>query len=176
MGAEERARTLGLPRPGIDDSWDVEEKLAALWRAARLGPTVERLRRQILQGGARSIEPGRYRALDAIAGHGPCPVRELTIVMDIEPSTVTRATSRLETAGWVAKRRGEKDQREVLIELTDAGAELHAYFTDRAYETYEEIFSVFSQDERVLLADLLERMLKSTEHTLAPNYIPRQDL
>ncbi|MCP5027582.1 MAG: MarR family transcriptional regulator [Actinomycetia bacterium] len=153
-----------------------EIKLAELWRAARLGPTVERLRRHILQGGEQSIEPGQFRALDAIATHGPCPVRELAIVMDVEPSTVTRATSRLEATSLVAKRRGEQDQREVLIELTETGAELHRYFVDRAFDTYQDIFSVFSPEEHVLLADLLERMLKSTEHTLAPNYVPDQDL
>ncbi|GEM_PF-1449060 len=172
---DDRQRTLALPHGGVGESWEIEEKVAALWRAARLGPTVERLRRHILQGGERSIEPGQFRALDAVAGHGPCPVRELAIVMDVEPSTVTRATGRLETAGWVAKRKGDHDAREVLIELTPAGAEFHAYFVDRAYETYEEIFQVFTPEEHVLLADLLERMLKSTEHTLAPHYTPEQD-
>lgn len=167
-----RPRTLAVPAAGIDEAWELEEKLGALFRAVRLGPTVERLRRHILQGGERSIEPGQFRALDAVAAHGPCPVRELAIVMDIEPSTVTRATSRLETAGWVAKRRGELDQREVLIELTPAGLELHQFFVDRAFETYREIFQVFSPDEHVLLADLLERMLKATEHALAPHYDP----
>lgn len=174
-GPEERPRTLSLPPGGVSESWDVEEKLAALWRAARLGPTVERLRRHILQGGERSIEPGQFRALDAVAAHGPCPVRELAIVMDVEPSTVTRATARLETAGWIEKRRGEHDQREVLIDLTPKGADLHGYFVERAFETYQDIFSVFSNDEHVLLADLLERMLKATDHALAPAYVPDEE-
>jgi DNA-binding MarR family transcriptional regulator len=161
-----RPRALAMPLDGPDESWDVEEKLGSLWRAARLGPTVERLRRHILQGGERTIEPGQFRTLDAIAAHGPCPVRELAIVIGVEPSTVTRATRRLEDAGWIEKRRSQHDQREVLLDLTPAGAELHAYFVARAQGTYNEIFTVFSQDEHVLLADLLERMLKSTEHVL----------
>jgi DNA-binding MarR family transcriptional regulator len=170
-----RPRTLALPSGAIGDEWDVEEKLAGLWRAARLGPTVERLRRHILQGGDRSIEPGQFRALDAIAAHGPCPVRELAVTMDVEPSTATRATARLEDAGLIVKTRGKRDQREVLIELSDAGSELHSYFVERAFETYEEIFSVFTQDEHLLLADLLERMLKSTEQALAPHSDPESD-
>ena len=160
-------RTLSVPLDGIDEKWAIDERLAALWRAARLGPTVERLRRHILQGGPTSIEAGQFRALDAVAAHGPCAVRELAVVMGLEPSTVTRAVSRLEANGLVRKHRSERDLREVLVELTDEGVELHQQFVDRAYEIYEEIFAAFSEGERVQLAGYLERMLKATDAALA---------
>lgn len=160
-------RTLAVAIDGIDERWDVDDRLAALWRAARLGPTVERLRRHVLQGGEQSIEAGQFRTLDAVAGNGPCAVRELAVVMGLEPSSVTRATTRLESNGLIAKRRAEHDQREVHIEMTPEGVRLHQYFVDRAYDFYEEIFAVFSGDERIVLADLLERMLKSTDVALA---------
>lgn len=163
-GAQQR-RTLAIA--GAEEHWDVDDRLAALWRAARLGPTVERLRRHVLHGEARSIEAGQFRALDTVAAHGPCAVRELAVTMGLEPSSVTRATTRLESAGLIAKRRAEHDQREVLVELTDKGAAVHQYFVDRAYSIYEEIFAVFSTDERILLTELLERMLKSTDLALA---------
>ncbi|MDE0319099.1 MAG: MarR family transcriptional regulator [Acidimicrobiaceae bacterium] len=172
-------RTLGLPRvrdaqqswapesADWGDEWDLDHKVAALWRAARLGPTVERLRRHVLGGGSQSIEPGQFRALDAVAGHGPVSIRALADIMDVEPSTVTRAVVRLETDGLVSKRRADRDHREVLVELTDLGAARHQYFVDRAYRIYEEIFTVFDTSERALLADLLERMLVSTDAALA---------
>lgn len=172
-------RTLGLPRvdatpqagpaPRRDwsDDWDLDHKVAALWRAARLGPTVERLRRHVLGGGSQSIEPGQFRALDAVAGHGPATIGALSETMDVEPSTVTRAVARLETEGLVFKRRSERDHREVLVELTDLGSARHQYFVDRAYRIYEEIFTVFDTAEREALADLLERMLVSTDAALA---------
>lgn len=166
-GSGSGRRALALTIDDIDNQqWDIDEKLAALWRAARLGPTVERLRRHVLQAGDRSIESGQFRALDAIAAHGPCPVRELAAVIGVEPSTVTRATARLEASGLIKKSRATADQRQVMLELTDEGARRHRYFVDRAYETYEEIFARFSPEERALLADLLERMLKSTEAVL----------
>lgn len=171
-------RTLGLPRVRAaqqsstawhewSGEWDLDHKVAALWRAARLGPTVERLRRHVLGGGSQSIEPGQFRALDAVAGHGPVSIRTLADIMDVEPSTVTRAVVRLETDGLVFKRRAERDHREVLVELTDLGAARHQYFVDRAYRIYEEIFTVFDMSEREVLADLLERMLVSTDAALA---------
>lgn len=164
---EDPPRALSVPLDAIDERWDVEERLGALWRAARLGPTVERLRRHILNGGERSIEAGQFRALDAVAAHGPCAVRELAVVMDLEPSSVTRALARLEADGWIEKNRSAQDQREVLVGLTDAGREHHRFFVDRAFEVYQEIFVVFSGQERIVLADLLERMLKSTEAVLS---------
>ncbi|MGI9597668.1 MAG: MarR family winged helix-turn-helix transcriptional regulator, partial [Acidimicrobiales bacterium] len=107
------------------------------------------------------------RALDSVAAHGPCAVRELAVVMGLDPSSVTRALAKLETSGLVRKRRGDHDQREVLVELTERGVEEHQYFVDRAYEIYEDIFVVFSPQERIVLADLLERMLKSSDAALA---------
>ena len=172
-------RTLGLPRvrdarrhsdptsADWGDDWDLDHKVAALWRAARLGPTVERLRRHVLGGGSQSIEPGQFRALDAVASNGPATIRTLADIMDVEPSTVTRAVTRLETDGLVYKQRAERDHREVLVELTDLGAARHQYFVDRAYRIYEEIFTVFDTGEREVLADLLERMLVSTDAALA---------
>ena len=167
MMSEETPRALNVPLESIDERWDVEERLGTLWRAARLGPTVERLRRHILQGGEQTIDAGQFRTLDSVAAHGPCAVRELAVVMGLEPSSVTRAVARLETEGWVEKNRSPNDQREVLVGLTPAGRELHRFFVDRAFSVYQEIFVVFSGQERIVLADLLERMLKSTEAVLS---------
>ncbi len=161
-----RKRTLTIELDSLDDGWDDDERLAALWRAARLGPTVERLRRHVLQAGPQAIEAGQFRALDSVAAHGPCAVRELAVVMGLEPSSVTRAVGRLEGKGLVRKTRSERDQREVLVELTDEGSRVHQVFVDRAYQIYEEIFTVFSDEERFVLAGLLERMLKSSEAAL----------
>lgn len=168
-------RALGVNLDDIDEGWDVEERLAALWRAARLGPTVERLRRHVLQGGQRSIEAGQFRALDTVAAHGPCAVRELATIMGLDPSSATRAVAKLEAAGWIEKNRSEHDHREVLVRLTGPGREHHRFFVERAFALYQEIFVVFSGQERVVLADLLERMLKSTDAALAASITPEFD-
>lgn len=162
-------RALAVDLSHIDEDWDVEERLALLWRSARLGPTVEQLRRHVLQGGERTIEAGQFRTLDSVAAYGPCMIRELAVVMGLEPSSATRAVAKLEAAGWVDKHRSEHDHREVNVQLTEAGAEFHRYFVDRASTIYQEIFVVFSNQERIVLADLLERMLKSTDAVLAPS-------
>ncbi len=145
---------------------DLDERVATLWRAARLGPTVERLRRYVLQAGSSSIEPGQFRALDTIAAHGPCPIREVALIMDIEPSSATRAVNRLEAAGHVVKERAGHDHREVHVQLTESGAAFHQSFVDRAFDVYETIFEGFTSSEKMALADFLERMLKATDTAL----------
>lgn len=146
---------------------ELDERVATLWRAARLGPTVERLRRHVLQAGDVSIEPGQFRALDTIAAHGPCPIREIALVMDIEPSSATRAVARLEESGYVVKERAKHDHREVHVRLTSAGVNHHEIFVDRAFEVYEDIFVGFTNSEKLQLADYLERLLKATDAALA---------
>jgi len=160
------ARTLSIDVDDIAPDLDIDDRLGALWRSARLGPTVERLRRRILQEGPRSIEAAQFRALDAIASNQPCAVRDLAAVMALDASTVTRVTQRLEEAGLVRKTRASHDKRQVLLELTDEGAETHEYFVDRAHAIYRQVFTVFTPEERILLSDLLERMLKSTDTVL----------
>ncbi len=44
----------------------------------------------------------------------------------LEPSTVTPAVKRLESAGFVVRRRSEADERQVQVHLTPKGARLHA--------------------------------------------------
>ncbi|MFV0258235.1 MAG: MarR family winged helix-turn-helix transcriptional regulator [Acidimicrobiales bacterium] len=146
---------------------DVDQRLGALWRAARLGPSVDRLRRHVLQSGHETMEPGQFRTLDTVVGYGPCPVRKLALVMGVEPSTVTRATRKLVDAGLIDKRRAAQDHREVLVEVTTAGLHAHQYYVDRAEAIYRSIFAEFDVEERAQLAELLERMLKSTDATLA---------
>ncbi|MFV0523303.1 MAG: MarR family winged helix-turn-helix transcriptional regulator [Acidimicrobiales bacterium] len=170
-GPKEAARTFG----GGRDTDGVDQRLGALWRAARLGPNVDRLRRHVLQAGHGSIEPGQFRTLDTVVGYGPCPVRELALVMGVEPSTVTRATRKLVDAGLIDKRRAPRDHREVLVEATEAGLKAHRYYVGRAEAIYRSIFAEFDLDERTQLAELLERMLKSTDAVLASVEQDRRD-
>ncbi len=142
-------------------------RLIALWRAIRLGPTVDRLRHHVLEAGEHRIDLNQFRILDAVAAHGPCPVRELARVLGVEPSTVTRSTNRLEGIGWLAKRRGDTDGREVLVGLSPEGAQLHRFFVTRALALYGDVLSAFSDEERSTLSNLLERLLSSTERSLA---------
>jgi len=145
---------------------EVDRRLAALWQEARFGPTVERVRDQVLAGGSERLDHGRFRLLQAVAAHGPCPMRELADALGITASTVTRSVQRLEAADLVVRMPGRHDQREVFVDLTDEGRRMWRYFTDRALSTYQEIFATFTVDERAVLADMLERILKSADALL----------
>ncbi|WP_163564649.1 MarR family transcriptional regulator, partial [Klebsiella pneumoniae] len=44
----------------------------------------------------------------------------------LEPSTITPAVKRLESAGFLARRRSVTDERQVEVHLSPKGTELHA--------------------------------------------------
>jgi DNA-binding MarR family transcriptional regulator len=145
---------------------EVDRRLATLWQEARFGPTIERIREHVFAGGEEQLDFGQFRLLQAVAAHGPCPMRQLADALAITASTVTRSVQRLEAAGLVVRMPGRHDQREVFVDLTEEGRRLFHYFVERAMTTYQEIFATFTVDERVLLADMLERILKSADALL----------
>lgn len=153
------------PLPLERDS-DLDTRVAALWRAARLGPAVEQLRRHVLNGDERRIDGAQFRALEVIADNDPCPMRDLSRALDVNPSTVTRTVNQLAHKGLVTKSRAHHDHREISVSLTADGREAHRYFVDRAFQIYEQVFSVFNDTEKQLLASYLERMLAATDHAL----------
>ncbi len=155
------------PRTLLEIGQSLDDRVASLWRAARLGPAAEELRRFVLDGPERQIDPGQFRSLDAIATHEPCSMSDLASTLGIDPSTATRSTQRLHDAGLIVKVRSSTDHRSVLVGLSDAGRETHQFFVDRAFTVYERIFAEFEDTEKELLANYLSRMLAATRQTLA---------
>ena len=151
-----------------DPGLDVDNRLAAVWRDSRLGPTVERLRQHVLRNGELTMEVAHYRLLHAMVDLGPSPMRELAMAVGASQSSVSRTVQRLESQGFVERTQNEVDLRSVLVSVTDEGRKVHDYLVDRAFDTYQEIFAVFTIHERDLLADLMERLLKSADATLNP--------
>lgn len=152
---------------------DVNRRLAHVWRDSRLGPTVENLRRYILHHGETTLEVGQYRLLHAMIEHGPLPMRALAVAVGANQSSVSRSMQRLENAGLAARTQSTSDLRSFTVQITDEGRRVHTFLVDRAFGLYEDIFAVFTTEERLELASLLERLLKSAETTLA-DLDPRQ--
>lgn len=63
----------------------------------------------------------QYLALKALDEAEVLTIGGLAQRLDLEPSTITPLIKRLETAGFVSRARGAKDERVVQVELTDKG-------------------------------------------------------
>ena len=91
----------------------------------------------------------------------PLSVGELGERLRLDSGTLTPLLKRLESAGLVVRRRDAKDERRVLIELTDEGWALR----ERVAHVPEELFASlsFSRKEAQQLRRLLGKVLASVD-------------
>ncbi len=89
----------------------------------------------------------------------PLSVGELGDRLRLDSGTLTPLLKRLESAGVVVRRRDPKDERRVLIELTDQGWALR----ERVAHVPKELFASldFSPGEATQLRRLLAKVLES---------------
>jgi len=68
----------------------------------------------------------QFLVLTALNDAGMLTVGGLAARLALEPSTITPLVKRLEAAGLVERKRGLKDERQVEVSLTQAGADVMA--------------------------------------------------
>lgn len=78
--------------------------------------------------------------------------------LEIEPITLTRIVDRLEDAGWIERRADPADRRARILHLTDKSRGIVARLTQNVEALTEEMLEGFDPGERVMFADLLERI------------------
>jgi DNA-binding MarR family transcriptional regulator len=103
----------------------------------------------------------QYVTMMALWEHDEVPVKELGHRLYLDSATLTPLLKRLETRGYVSRRRSELDERSVIISLTDEGRALR----ERAIEVPGCIGGCIHMDpsEAAELKRLLESLLASFE-------------
>ena len=66
----------------------------------------------------------QYLALSALAARGEQTVSELGADLRLESNTLTPLLKRMEAAGWLSRKRDDRDERQVRLSLTDEGRAL----------------------------------------------------
>lgn len=101
-----------------------------------------------------------WRVVAHLSQAGSVSVREIHERVDMDKSKVSRAASRLETAGYVAKRVNPSDRRLVELALTDRGWEMMRALAPMA-ETYEaEVMAALGEEGHAFRA-ALTRLLRA---------------
>jgi DNA-binding MarR family transcriptional regulator len=93
----------------------------------------------------------QFRVLVLLAASGPLRTGTLAERSQVHASTLTRTADRLVRAGWVRRIDNPLSRREVLIELTDAGAELVAEVTARRQAELTEILSRVPRAQQAII-------------------------
>ena len=109
------------------------------------------------QGRVTPMQGGMLMSIESQPGITQAALARL---MDVEGPTLLQALERLEQAGLVQRSRHSGDRRSFALHLTAAGQ--HAVSVVRHYVPYREaaLLTDLSDDERVLLLDLLKRIVR----------------
>ena len=90
----------------------------------------------------------QFRLIVLVTTLGPIRSGDLAERLAVGPSTLTRNVDRLVAGGWVERRAGEDNRREVLIAPTDAGRRLVAEVSERRTRELAAVLERVPEAER----------------------------
>lgn len=145
---------------------EVAGRVGRAWREIRRGSTTGDLRDVIFGVGGSAIEPGQMDALDLLVTVDSCRMGDLAEHLRIDPSTATRAVQRLIKDNLVERVEHGGDGRIVAIAATERGRRIHSEVAARRRDVILTVLEAFPDDERFLLAEILERFSRAVDDTV----------
>lgn len=127
------------------EAGETDEIVTALLTASRVLVGVSA---RSLAGVEDSVTLTQFRTLVVLHGHGPTRLIALAERLGVNASTALRTVDRLIAAGMVRRRENENDRREVVIDLTPAGATVVSEVTSRRRAAIEGIVSAMPAERR----------------------------
>lgn len=144
--------------PDLDP--DVE---GAVTRMKKLGVHLRRVREQSLVD--FDLDRQEFDTLHKLVSRGgKAAPSELAADLDLAPASVTGRLDALERRGFVRRRTSTADRRRVDVELTEEGRSTWTGAMEFLGDEEERLLGVLAKDERVLLNDMLRRIMVVAEH------------
>jgi MarR family 2-MHQ and catechol resistance regulon transcriptional repressor len=107
-----------------------------------------------------------FAVLEVLRQQGPQTVKSLGAKVMLTSGSITTAVQRLEKKGLVQRNRGQRDGRLVLVELTEVGtARIQQGFVQHN-EDLDQLFSLFTEEERADFDRLMTRLGQQAEGLL----------
>lgn len=118
-----------------------------------------------------SITLPQFRPLMVLSEHGPLKLSMLAEYLDVQPSTATRMIDRLVCAGLVDRRPNPASRREIVLDLTDAGASVVSRVTQRRRREIARVIGRMPKRQRVALIDAFDAFREtSAEPEVQPGH------
>ena len=149
-----------------DVDLEVAGRIGRSWREIRRGATASNARDAIYGIGGSAIEPGQMDALDLLVTVESCRMSEIAEHLRIDRSTATRAVQRLVKDNLAEHVDHAGDGRVVAIAATDRGRRIHGEVSERRRNIMFAVMNQFEAEERVALAELLERFTAAIDEAV----------
>ncbi len=145
-----------LPVPG--EPSDVAAAEQALERLFRLTVSRRMYSRQSAAVGAVVTRAG-YAVLRSLHASGPLSMGDLARECSMDPGAAARQVKALEDDGFVHRAPGA-DARVTIVELTEAGSEVHRRIVEVRTAHLEEVLAGWSAADRADLTRLVDRLVE----------------
>ncbi|KPM51782.1 transcriptional regulator, MarR family protein [Frankia sp. R43] len=124
---------------------------------ARLIRGLARARSQFLARARDDMEWAAQILISYLAAGGPMRLGALAAAVQSDPSTVSRQVAALVRDGFVERRADPADGRAVVLDVTEAGRQVHRDHIRVRNERYEEMLAAWSSEDLATFAALLHR-------------------
>lgn len=143
---------------GMSDAIPLARTDAALIALRRILRATEQYERELAQ--AVGLTPAKLRVLQILSAETgrPAPPSRLAGRMGVSQATVTALVDQLEKRGYVLRERSVADRRQLLVRLTEAGAEALAQAPDALQQNFVQGFQALQDWEQAMLVASLERV------------------
>lgn len=100
----------------------------------------------------------QIHTLEVLGNYGATNMKTLAQRLGITTGTLTVQVEKLVKQGLVTRQYSEDDRRSITVALTEAGQEVHEQHNGLHLSLTEELTKDFAEDERKVLAELLNRL------------------
>lgn len=145
------------------DQLHLAVRIGLAWIEMRRGAAMGKLRDHLYGTGDDALDQGQSDTLDLLVTRRSWRMSELADGLRVDPSTATRAIQRLVNEGLATRHPCDEDGRVVMVSVSKAGKRRHAEVAARRGVLLTHLMSAFSAEERLQLADLLERFVASVD-------------
>lgn len=108
---------------------------------------------------------GQGRVLALLRLQGEISQKDLAFLLDMRTQSLGELLTKLEASGYITREPSTADRRVVMVKLTEAGREA-AEEVAKNQEESDKVFSVLTNAEQAMLAELLGRVIENLENHL----------
>jgi DNA-binding MarR family transcriptional regulator len=149
-----------------DDEREVVQRIGHAWKELRRGAAMASMRDRLFGAGLDSLEPGQFDTLEALVQRDAWRMSELADALRVDPSTATRAVQRLLRMGLAERQPYRGDGRVVMVSATSIGRTRYDSVARDRRAFMTEVLSTFDREERITLADLLDRLVAAVDRAV----------